>query len=487
VHSPDDHPKEACGVFGIYAPGEDVARLTFFGLYALQHRGQESAGIAAGDGERIAVSTGMGLVSQVFTEDALTGLTGFVATGHTRYSTTGGSTACNAQPIIVQDPDRGPLALAHNGNLTNAAVLRDDLESQGIVFETTADSETMAHLLALAPAGTWQDRFHYMMRRVEGAYSLTVMTKDTLFAVRDPLGVRPLCLGRLSDGWIVASESCALEHLGATFERDVEPGEVVQIDATGMRSFFPMPPAAKRAGCTFEHTYFARPDSRIDGHLVYPTRERLGQELAREHPADADLVIGVPDSAIPAAIGYAREAGLPFREGLIRNRYVGRTFIQPDQRLREAGARLKYNPLPDVLDGQRVIMIDDSIVRGTTTPHVVALLRRAGAREVHMRVAIPPIVSPCFFGVDMARSWELLAVRKSIDEIREHIGADSLGYLSLEGMMRAIGENEKTLCNGCFTGRYPVNVQLHLDRSRTIISESELEPELAGAGTAVRA
>ncbi len=463
MSSPQDEPREACGIFGVYAPGEDVARLTFFGLYALQHRGQESAGIATSDGEHISLRTGMGLVSQVFDEEDLAYLRGHIAIGHTRYSTTGSSVVCNAQPILVPDSLSGrPIALAHNGNLVNYRVLREDLEAQGVVFETTTDSELIAHLLALAPGLTWEERFHYVMRRVEGAYSLVIMTPDTLFAVRDPLGVRPLCFGRLGDGWVVASESCALEHLGVPMEREVEPGEVIQFDASGMRSYYPVAPAARQALCTFEYIYFARPDSYLAGRLIYPVREEMGAQLAREHPADADIVIGVPDSAIPAAIGYARESGIPFREGLVKNRYVGRTFIQPDQRIREAGVSLKFNALTEVLAGKRVVIVDDSIVRGTTTPRVVNLVRRAGAREVHMRITAPPIVSPCFFGVDMATKWELIAANKSVEEIRQHIGADSLGYLSLEGLMRAIGQPAERLCNACFTGVYPIDVQMQM-------------------------
>ena len=458
----DDHPREACGVFGVYGPGEDVARLTFYGLYSLQHRGQESAGIATSDGGAVRLHTGMGLVSQVFDEQDLAHLKGHLAIGHTRYSTAGGSLARNAQPIVVGDPDNGTeIAVAHNGNLVNADVLREDLLAMGVTLRGTADTELIAHLLTLAPAGTWEERFHYVMRRVSGAYSLTVMTADTLFAVRDPLGVRPLCLGRLGEGWIVASESCALEHLGATIEREVEPGEVIQIDATGIRSFFPLGTSSRTAGCTLEYVYFARPDSHLSGELIYLARERLGEELAREQPvpASADLVIGVPDSGIPAAIGFAREAGLPYRDGLVKNRYVGRTFIQPDQRIREAGVALKLNAMREVLEGRRVVVVDDSIVRGTTKPRVMDLLRRAGAKEVHVRIASPPIIAPCHLGVDMATRTELIAANNSVAEIREHIDADSLGYLSVAGLVRATRQPADSLCNGCFTDRYPLDVQ----------------------------
>jgi amidophosphoribosyltransferase len=481
-----ENPREACGVFGVYAPGEDVSRLTFYGLYALQHRGQESAGIAASDGVSLSLRTGMGLVSQVFDEEDLAFLRGHIAIGHTRYSTSGGSFECNAQPIVVHDNyTDSPIALAHNGNLTNASLLREDLEAQGVVFESSADSELIAHLLALAPAGTWEERFHYVMRRCEGAYSLAIMTRDTLFAVRDPMGVRPLCIGQLADGGrVIASESCALEHLGIAVEREVRPGEVVQMDASGTRSFFPVAPAKKQALCTFEYVYFARPDSRIEDRLIYPVRERMGEELALEHHVDADIVIGVPDSATPAAIGYSRASGIPYREGLVKNRYVGRTFIQPDQRIRDAGVSLKFNALGDVLAGKRVVVVDDSIVRGTTTPRVVGLLRRAGATEVHMRITSPPIVSPCFFGVDMATHWELIGANKSVEEIRQHIGADSLGYLGLDGLQRAIGLNEERLCNACFTGNYPIDVQLQMTGLDTA---TRREPALAAMESLNRA
>ncbi|MGB4863864.1 MAG: amidophosphoribosyltransferase [Tepidiformaceae bacterium] len=480
-----DEPREACGVFGVYAPGEDVARLTFYGLYALQHRGQESAGIATSNGKDFSLRTGMGLVSQVFDEEDLAYLRGHIALGHNRYSTAGGSLACNVQPIVVKDKySDQPIALAHNGNLTNADVIREDLEAQGIEFESTADSEVIAHLLAIAPGGTWEERFHYVMRRIEGAYSLVIMLRDRIFAVRDPMGVRPLCFGKMGNGWVVASESCALEHLGVTMDREVQPGEVVQIDAHGQTSFFPVVPARKLALCTFEYTYFARPDSRIGGQLVYPAREEMGAQLAREHHVDADLVIGVPDSAIPAAIGYARAAGIPYREGLVKNRYVGRTFIQPDQRIREAGVSLKFNALSDVLEGKRVIVVDDSIVRGTTTPRVINLIRRAGAKEVHMRITTPPIISPCFLGVDMATRAELIAANNSVEEIREHIGADSLGYLSVDGLNKATGQPPESLCNACFTGVYPLNVQLQMDRMEAARNR---EPALAASESLNRA
>jgi amidophosphoribosyltransferase len=452
---------ESCGVFGVYAPGEDVARITFYGLYALQHRGQESAGIASANERRLYLRTGMGLVSQVFNEEDLSYLPGHMAIGHTRYSTTGSSLAMNAQPIIIDGP-LGQLALGHNGNIVNAAVLRSDLLEQGIVFSTSTDTEVIAQALVNAPGATWQERWTHLMRRLVGAYSLVVLTPNELMAARDPMGNRPLCLGRLDGGWVVASETCALDHLGAEFIREVAPGEVVRISAQGLETFS----AAQRkdAFCIFEYIYFARPDSRIHEKLVYPVRMALGAQLAKEHPADGDVVIGVPDSATAAAVGYSQESGIPFVEGLVKNRYVGRTFIQPDQRIREMGAQLKYNPLPELLEGRRVVLVDDTIVRATTTPPVVAMLRKAGAREVHMRITSPPIISPCFFGIDMGTRWELIAGRMSQEEIKRHIGADSLGYLSVEGLIEAVGLPKEKFCLACFTGNYPVPVPLQMDK-----------------------
>jgi amidophosphoribosyltransferase len=452
---------ESCGVFGVYAPEEDVARITFYGLYALQHRGQESAGIASANERRLYLRTGMGLVSQVFDEEDLSFLPGHMAIGHTRYSTTGSSLAANAQPLIIDGP-LGQMALGHNGNIVNADVLRADLEEQGIAFSTGTDSEVIAQTLANAPGATWQERWSYVMRRLVGAYSLVVLTPNELMAARDPMGNRPLSLGRLDGGWIVASETCAFDHLGATFIREVEPGEVVRISADGVESIRAAEPA--NAFCIFEYIYFARPDSVIDGKLVYPVRMALGAQLAREYPVDADVVIGVPDSAIAAAVGYSQESGIPFVEGLVKNRYVGRTFIQPDQRIREMGAQLKYNPLPDLLEGRRVVLVDDSIIRATTTLPVVAMLRKAGAREVHMRITSPPIISPCFFGIDMGTRWELIAGRLSVEEIRQHIGADTLGYLSVEGLIEAVGLPKDKFCLACFTGKYPVPVPLQMDK-----------------------
>ena len=452
---------ESCGVFGVFAREEDVARITFYGLYALQHRGQESAGIVSANGRRLYSRTGMGLVSQVFTEEDLSYLPGHMAIGHTRYSTTGSSDAANAQPILIDGPG-GSMALGHNGNIVNAAVLRADLKEQGIPFSTGTDSEVMAQLLAHAPGASWEERWAHVMRRLSGAYSVVVLTPQELIAARDPMGNRPLSLGRLNGGWVVASETCAFDHLGATFIREIEPGEVIRITDEGVESF----QAAERkdASCIFEYIYFARPDSVMDGKLIYPVRMALGAQLAKEHPAEADVVIGVPDSATAAAVGFSQESGIPFIEGLVKNRYVGRTFIQPDQRLREVGVQLKFNPLPELLAGRRVVLVDDTIVRGTTTLSVVGMLRKAGAREVHMRITAPPITHPCFFGIDMGTQWELIGGRMTVPEIKEHIDVDSLGFLSIEGLIKAVGLAKEQFCLACFTGDYPVPVPLQMDK-----------------------
>lgn len=456
-----DKPHEECGVFGIFGPGEDVARLTFFGLYALQHRGQESAGIATSDGHRLHVRTRLGLVSQAFAEDDLRDLPGDIAIGHARYSTTGTSNACNAGPLVAES-NVGPIAVAHNGNLVNALALRTELEERGERFTTTTDSEVLTRLIALTPGEQIVAKIRRAMPRLIGAYSLALLTCDRLLAVRDPLGVRPLCIGRLGEHWVVASESCALATVGASFEREVRPGEIVEIDACGLRSY-PGPQSGRQATCLFELIYFSRPDSIVQNQRLHLVRQRMGEELARERPVDADIVVGLPDSATPAAIGYARASGIPYTEALIKNRYIGRTFIQPDQRLREMGVSLKFNALPEVLDGKRVVLVDDTIVRGTTSRPIVQLLRQAGAKEVHMRVHAPPMMWPCYLGVDLARREELIAARMSVPEIGEFIGADSIGYLSLEGLLRAIGVTEG-FCTGCLTGDYPVPVQLAMDK-----------------------
>jgi len=453
--------RESCGVFGVYAPNEDVARLTFFALFALQHRGQESAGIATTDGKRLQIYANMGLVSQVFDEDSLSRLTGDIAIGHNRYSTRGSSRATNVQPIVVGKGSNS-IAIAHNGNIINAEHLSKELSDQGYNFRTSTDAEVIANLILSSPEKGWVDKIRYAMHRLQGAYSLVIMANHDLLAVRDPLGVRPLCLGAINGGWVIASESCALDHIGANFIREIEPGEIVSIGENGVDSY--REEGDKRALCIFEYIYFARPDSIINGRLLYPARQAMGEQLAKKYPVDADLVMGVPDSATAAGIGYAHRSNIPLGEGLLKNRYVGRTFIEPDQRIRDLGVKLKFNPLPQMLDGKRLVVVDDSIVRGTTTPQVVKLLKRAGVREVHMRICAPPIRYPCFFGVDMASRWELLAAQKTIPEIRDFIGADSLGYQSIDGLIKAVGLPKDIFCMACFTGDYPIPVQLEMDK-----------------------
>jgi amidophosphoribosyltransferase len=453
--------RESCGIFGVFAQDVDVARLTFFALFALQHRGQESAGIATSDGKKINIHTSMGLVAQAFTEEVLSQLEGFIAIGHNRYSTTGSCRLANAQPIQVSN-DSYSIALGHNGNLINARLLRDELTQVGYKFSSTTDSEVIAQLILSAPEKDLVSKIRYAMRRLQGAYSLVIMTQNELVAVRDPMGVRPLCIGTIDGGWAVASESCALDHIGAHFAREVEPGEIVLISKKGIESF--KEESTRKALCVFEYIYFARPDSFIQGKLLYPIRQSMGRILAREHPCDADLVMGIPDSATAAGIGYSQASGTPYCEGLLKNRYVGRTFIEPDQRLRDLGVKLKFNPLSEIISGKRLVVIDDSIVRGTTTPRVISLLRKAGAKEVHMRICAPPIRYPCFFGVDMATRWELIAAQKNIPQIKEAIGADSLGYLSVEGLIEAVGLPKDMFCLACFTGDYPIPVQLEMDK-----------------------
>ncbi|MFP3896652.1 MAG: amidophosphoribosyltransferase [Anaerolineales bacterium] len=446
-------PKEACGVFGVYARGEAVARLTFFGLYALQHRGQESAGIAVSDGRRATLHKEMGLVSQVFNEDNLKPLQGHIAVGHVRYSTAGSSRRLGAQPFLL-DSALGPVAMAHNGNLVNTDKLRESLFTRGVGLASSTDTEVMLQMLAGAEGDTWEERIRGMMREAKGAYSSTILTRDALYAVRDPWGFRPLSMGRLNGGWVVASESCALQTVGASDIQEIPRGAIVSIDDQGARIVQGVP-EEKSSLCIFEYIYFARPDSIIDGQLIHRVRQSLGRQLAREHPVDADLVMGVPDSATPAAIGYAQESGIPYGEGLIKNRYIGRTFIQPSDRLRKAGVALKFNPLSDILRGKRIVVVDDSIVRGYTSKPTMRLLREAGAREIHMRISSPPIKHPCFMGVDMATYEELIAHRLTVPEIKEHIGADSLGYLSLEGLAKAANRPPDHFCLSCFVGEYP--------------------------------
>ena len=476
---PDDKLHEECGVFGVWAPGEDVARLTYFGLYALQHRGQESAGIATTDGESLMLRTRMGLVATAFDEEALAGLTGHAAIGHTRYSTTGSSRLCNAQPLRLDDPALGWLALGHNGNITNSNALHAELAAKDVQFETTSDSEVIGKLAVASHGANWAAKFRRAMSRLTGAYSLALLTPTHLIAVRDPMAIRPLCLGKLSSGgWVVASESCALMTVGAEFVREIAPGEIVTIGKEGLTSYSDVP-TTNPALCVFEYIYFARPDSVINNVSLYAARQNMGRELAKEHPADADIVIGVPDSATPAAIGYALESGIPYTEGLIKNRYIGRTFIQPHQHLRELGIGLKFNPLPEMLAGKRVVIVDDSIVRGTTTKPIVDLLRKAGATEVHVRIHSPAMSHPCYLGVDTARREELIAHRMSVPEIARHIGADSLGYLSLPGLFRAVGRSSDVLCSGCFTGDYPVPVQLEFEVNGKLALEDMNRPAVS--------
>ena len=456
-----------CGVCGIWSPAgvdpTEAARLMFFALYALQHRGQESAGIAATDGRDLRVLRRMGLVGQVFSEPDLGTLGGRAAIGHTRYSTTGSSRLENAQPMVVADKTLGELALGHNGNCINAHEMRESLAAEGATFVTSSDTEVVAQAIASAEGPTWDDRILAALPRLAGAWSLTILTPTGLYAIRDPLGVRPLSLGRRGDAWIVASETSALDTISAEFVRDVAPGEILRIDDRGPVTIGDLS-TEQRGLCIFEHVYLASASSRIGGSSVYATRERMGEILADEQPADADVVIPVPDSAIPAAVGYARRIGLPFREGLIKNRYIGRTFIQPTAELRKNSIALKYNALHDVLADKRVVVIDDSIVRGSTSGPIVALLRKNGAKEVHLRICSPPIQHQCFFGVDMARRDDLIASQLDTEGIRSHVGADSLGYLSLEGMIRATGGGAGEFCTACFTGDYLVPVQLELSK-----------------------
>jgi amidophosphoribosyltransferase len=442
-----------CGVFGIRAPERDVARVAYFGLFALQHRGQESAGIAVSDGGRLTVLRDMGLVAQVFSEQTLRGLQGDIAIGHTRYSTTGSTHWANAQPLVHHGRVR-TVALGHNGNLTNAEELRAELTDDGVTVNTTSDSELIAALIANDPAPL-PEAVGNTLDRIEGATTVVALAEGRLLGFRDPHGFRPLALGRLGDDWVLASESCALDLVGAEFEREVRPGELVSIDG-GLDSHQVADPA-RRASCLFEFIYLARPDSRLDDEEVYAARVRMGEALAREAPVDADLVMPVPDSGTPAAIGFARASGVAFSEGLIKNRYVGRTFIQPDQGLREQGIKLKFNPLGEVA-GKRVVVVDDSIVRGTTMRQLVAMLHEAGATEVHIRVSSPPIVSPCFYGIDFGDDRQLVAAGQAVEETRRQIGATSLAHLSLEGVQQATSRPGSDFCRACFTQEYPTRV-----------------------------
>jgi amidophosphoribosyltransferase len=452
----DDHPREECGVFGVVAPGREVSRLAFYALHALQHRGQESAGIAVSDHGQVTVQRDLGLVSGVFDESSLRGLTGGAAIGHVRYSTTGANKWENSQPV-THTRNGGLVALGHNGNLTNTGELRAEMELAGVDLLASTDSEIIAAMIA-AEEGSLLRQVSEVMPHLVGAYSAVAITGRELVAFRDPFGVRPLVLGRLDDdGWCVASETCALDQIGAVFVRDVRPGEAVRLTAEGVESRQAMPSQGPQL-CVFEHIYFARPDSEMDGLTVWQARHRMGEQLAGESPAEADLVVGLPDSGTPAAIGFASRSGIPYAEAVVRNRYVGRSFIQPDQAMRQQGIKLKFNPLPAVIAGKRLVVVDDSIVRGNTTHKIVQMLLDAGATEVHMRISSPPILWPCFYGIDMADRAELVAAGRTIDEIAALTGADSLAYLSLAGLQRAVGAPAGNFCRACFTGEYPIPV-----------------------------
>jgi amidophosphoribosyltransferase len=452
----DDKFHDECGLFGIWNHPE-AANVTYLGLYALQHRGQESAGIAATDGASFHVEKAMGWVADVFSPERLRRLPGHRAIGHVRYSTAGSSNLRNAQPITATTA-RGPIAIAHNGNLTNADVLRRDMERDGAIFQSNSDTEVILHLLARAPAAPLEEQLPYVLAQVQGAYSLLLLTPDALYAVRDAHGFRPLSLGRLGNAWMMASETCALDLMEARHERDVEPGEVLVIRESGLTSVRAFP-ARPRLQCVFEYVYFARPDSTLWGRNVHTVRKAFGHQLAREHPVQADIVIPVPDSGVSAALGFSEESATPYEMGLIRNHYVGRTFIEPKQGIRHFGVKVKLNPMREMLEGRRVAVVDDSIVRGTTSRKIVRMIRGAGAREVHMRISSPPIHWPCYYGIDTPTRKELIAASHTTEEIRRYLGADSLGYLSLDGMLKATGSDPEHFCHACFTGDYRVGIE----------------------------
>ena len=468
----DDRFHDECGVFGVFGHTE-AANLAYLGLYALQHRGQESAGIVSSDSKELHLHKAMGEVEEIFTPDVLAQLPGNLAIGHTRYSTAGDKALLNAQPIMI-DCNKGKVALGHNGNLTNAAEWRRKLEHKGSIFQTNSDTEVIVHLIARSQARNLSGALGDALNQVEGAYSLVMLTQDELYAVRDPRGFRPLALGRLAptatngETWLVASETCAFDLLNAEYVREIEPGEMVRISKSGIESirFAPAKPTQK---CVFEHVYFSRPDSIVFGRSVNQSREMLGRLLAKSHPVEADLVVPVPDSGVPAAIGYALESKIPFRMGLIRNHYIGRTFIEPSQEIRSFGVKLKLNPIRGLIEGQRVILVDDSIVRGTTSRKIVRMVREAGAKEVHVRISCPPTISPCYYGVDTPTREELIASKKSVEEIREYLGADSLGYVSLSDLRQAVSDTNNSFCTSCYTGVYPTDlVQLEVrDRAQT--------------------
>jgi amidophosphoribosyltransferase len=465
----DDKFHDECGIFGIYNHPE-AAHLAYLGLYAQQHRGQESAGIVASDGRRMLPHKGMGQVADVFTEDVLRGLRGWLAIGHTRYSTAGDSALLNAQPLVASI-NKGLVAVAHNGNLTNARQLRKRLEESGSIFQTTSDTEVLLHLIARSSKKDFEEALSESLLQIEGAYSLVLLHEDCLYAVRDPRGFRPLSIGMMSrsetlslgpelapeESYVFASETCAFDLIGARYVGELPPGEIARVDAGGLRRVR-FAPETPHSYCIFEHVYFSRPDSVIFGRPVHASREALGRRLAREAPADADIVVPVPDSGVAAAIGYSAESGLPFRFGLIRNHYVGRTFIEPEQNIRDFGVKLKLNPVRSMLEGQRVVLVDDSIVRGTTSRKIVRIIREAGAKEVHVRVSCPPTIAPCYYGIDTPTQKELIAANNSIEGIRNYIGADSLAYLSLEGLREAVTDSRGEFCTACYTGNYPTKL-----------------------------
>ncbi len=463
--SSDDHFKDECGVFGVFGHPE-AANLVYLGLYSLQHRGQESAGIVSTDGKELYSHKGMGLVADVFSGDDIGRLHGNSAIGHVRYSTAGDSHIRNAQPFVVEY-SRGGIAVAHNGNLVNATLLRGQFEAYGSIFQSSMDTEVIVHLIASSKESSLVDRVTSALKRVKGSYCLAFLTEDTLIAARDPYGFRPLSLGRLKDAWVVASETCAFDLIEAEYVRDIEPGEIVVIDKNGMASYKPFAAAPYRP-CVFEFIYFARPDSTIFGANVYDVRKKLGARLAMEFPVDADMVIPVPDSGVPAAIGYAQQSGIPFEKGIVRNHYVGRTFIEPKDSIRHFGVKIKLNAIRDIIAGKRVVVVDDSIVRGTTSRKIIKMIRAAGAKEVHMRISSPPTVCPCFYGIDTPRVEELIAATHSVEEINNYITSDTLGYLSVDGLYRAVADAGGSYCDACFTGKYPV-----------VVSREHSPPQLA--------
>lgn len=467
-----DKPEEACGIFGVFAPGADVARLTYFALHALQHRGQESAGIAVSNGQTVTCYKDMGLVPQVFDERKLASLEGYIAIGHVRYSTTGSSRWENAQPVQKSFPT-GSIAVAHNGNLINSHTLKEELAANGVTFRSTSDTEVIASLLVSKTKDSVLEALKTCLPRLRGAYALLVLTEKQLFVARDPYGIRPLALGKLGKNWVVASEPCAFDILGADFVREVKPGELLIIDHNGCQSL-QLQPVAKPSLCIFEFIYFARPDSHIYGKNLYLARKKMGIELAKEAPVKADLVIGLPDSGTPAAIGYAEQSGIPFGEGLIKNRYVGRTFIQPEPSMRQLGVKMKLNPLKSVIKDKIIVLVDDSIVRGNTSRQIVSLLKESGAKEVHMRVSSPPIIYPCFYGIDTDTQAQLIAAQKTVAEIKEFIGADSLRYLSYEGLIRATGCPKEDFCLACLDGVYPIEISDKLLVGKLALEKSKV-------------